>query len=113
MKMYLAGPMRGYDRFNFPAFDAATARLRELGFEVASPAEHDRDTGFDETLNSLDGFDMRQAFRWDCEQVLSADAVVVLPGWEASTGAGLEVQIARFAGVPVYIYSHDSLALAA
>ena len=32
MKIYLAGPMRGYDRNNFPAFDRAAAFLRGCGY---------------------------------------------------------------------------------
>lgn len=42
VKIYLAGPMRGYEFFNFPAFDKAAARLRAEGHEVFSPADNDR-----------------------------------------------------------------------
>ena len=44
MRIYLAGPMRNYPRNNFPAFDAAAAKLRADGHEVFNPAEHDRKT---------------------------------------------------------------------
>lgn len=94
--------MRNYDRFNFPAFDAATARLRAAGHEVRSPAEMDRKMGFDETRNSLDGFDLCAAFRWDIESVLWADAVVVLPGWEKSVGSGIETSVAKAIGTEIY-----------
>lgn len=44
-RAYIAGPMRGYDRFNFPAFDAAKDRLIEMGWDVVSPADLDRAVG--------------------------------------------------------------------
>ncbi len=104
MRIYLAGPMRGIDHYNFPAFDAATARLRGAGYRVASPAEHDRAIGFDETLNNLDTFDVMAAFRWDVDQVFDCDAVVLLPGWEKSTGVGAELAVARMIGKPIFEY---------
>lgn len=97
-RAYVAGPMRGYDQFNFPAFDHCAKVLRSRGWEVRSPAEHDRDGGFDETRNSLDGFDLRAAMRWDLESVCWADAVVLLPGWEKSSGVAIELTAARAIG---------------
>lgn len=102
MRIYLAGPMRGYDRFNFPAFDNAANKLRACGHQVASPAEHDRETGFDETADTLDDFDLAGAFRWDINQIFDSDAVAVLPGWSRSEGARLEVGIANMIGRPVH-----------
>ena len=99
---YLAGPMRGYDHFNFPAFDYAASVLRFLGWTIISPAEHDREQGFDEALNTLDGFDLGAAMLWDLEQVLTvADVVILLPGWSKSLGVALEKHAAEFAGKPV------------
>ena len=46
-RVYLAGPMRGIEHSNFPAFDAGAAWLREQGFEVFNPSEQDRVLGFD------------------------------------------------------------------
>ena len=101
MRIYLAGPMRGIEQFNFPAFHEAAAELRALGHEVISPAEHDLELGFDPALNSLDGFDMEAAMRWDVAQVLTADVVSLLPGWEASEGVAVELAVARAIGVPI------------
>ena len=70
---YLAGPMRGIDQFNVPAFDEAAANMRSAGITVFSPAEHDREGGFDETLNDLGDFDLKAAFAWDCARVIEAD----------------------------------------
>lgn len=46
MKLYLAGPMRGHDNFNFPAFWDAARVLRERGHEIVSPAEIDVEEGY-------------------------------------------------------------------
>ena len=88
--IYVAGPMRGYPMFNFPAFDAASAALRAQGWEVFSPAEHDRASGFDPSNTEMVGFDITAAFRWDLATLLHVDAVYFLRGWEASQGANTE-----------------------
>ena len=94
--------MRSCALWNFPAFAHAAAQLRDAGYEVVSPHEHDLECGFDPSAETLGGFDLKAAFRWDMEQVLSVDAVAVLPGWEASKGAKAEVAVAEAIGTPVY-----------
>ena len=96
--------MRGYKNFNFPMFDEAAKNLRSIGWEVFSPAEHDRDSGFDETLNDLTGFDLREAFAWDCARICESDYIVLLPGWEKSTGAAAELAVAKMVGTEVRYY---------
>lgn len=109
MKVYLAGPMRGYPQFNFPAFHEGTKRLKAVGYEVFSPAQSDLDNGFDPanmtgTHEDLDqaGFNLRDALTadlsWICQ---NADAVVVLQGWEESKGAQAEVHTAYALSIPV------------
>jgi hypothetical protein len=110
MQIYLAGPMRNYAEFNFPAFHAAAKRLREAGHEVFSPAERDNDVGFRPSgMAGSDAdlagarFDLRAALGADLAWITStADAVVVLPGWEQSAGARAEVATARALSLPVY-----------
>lgn len=100
--VYLAGPMRGMPEHNFPAFHAASGDLRSRGFEVWSPAEYDEGRGFDpkrDTPASLASY-----MEEDLAAVCRADAVVVLPGWEGSQGARLEVQVARALEIPVLSY---------
>lgn len=101
---YLAGPMRGYPRFNHDRFDSAAATLREEGRTVLSPADHDHDMGFNPDTDTPDEQFMRTAARWNISSLLAADEVCVLPGWEKSTGARLEVNVARWLGIPVYDY---------
>jgi len=112
MRVYLAGPMRGYPDFNFPAFHIGARRLRDLGYEVFSPAERDIEAHGEGVNNSptcnLDdvkdtGFSLRDALAADTQWIsLRADAVVVLPGWQESKGAQAEVALARALGLPVW-----------
>ncbi len=113
MKLYLAGPMRGYPELNFPAFHAAAAKLRAEGHTVFSPAERDNlrhgtdiskgNVTGDLVIAARDhGFDLRVALGddldWICTQ---ADGVAVMPGWESSLGATAEVAVAKALGLEV------------
>lgn len=103
-RVYLAGPMRGLPDYNFPAFHEAAEHLRDIGFDVWSPAEQDiaRDGFNPETGEGLRSF--RDYMRRDLPAVLDSDTVVVLPGWHQSQGARLEVRVAYACGIPVLRY---------
>lgn len=104
MRVYCAGPMTGVPRWNFDAFADAAAKLRALGYDVVSPHEFDLADGFDPEA-PVDGFtqaDLHKAMRRDIEAVLAVDAVVLLPGWEKSSGARTESHVASAVGTPVY-----------
>jgi hypothetical protein len=92
MKIYIAGPMSGLPEFNRPAFTAAADKLRAAGVEVINPAEH---FGGDQSLP------WSVYMREGIAAVLRADCVRVLPGWENSRGAKLEVAVAEAIGIPV------------
>lgn len=98
MRIYLAGPMRGFKKFNRPAFVRATELLHAKGHEVFSPSEQDRLRG-----HAPLGDEFKQALK---EQIVwitdNADAMVVLPGWEDSEGCQVEVKLAILLGVPVW-----------
>lgn len=110
---YVGGPMRGYADFNFPLFDAVAADLRDYFFiEVYNPAEHDREVypdiasweGFASgAIERCPQFDFHAAMLWDLNAVLKADALVLLPGWENSTGANHERYVAEVCGKHIYL----------
>lgn len=108
MRVYLAGPMTGYDKWNFPAFDEYAARLRATGKYVISPAELDRDAGFDENDERLPDNFMFDAMRRDIEALLQVDAVVLMPGWEKSKGVAIELAVAKALGLRIYEYPEGS-----
>jgi hypothetical protein len=113
MKIYVAGPMRGIPEFNFPAFHKAAARLRSEGHEVFNPAErdiahHGKDiskgnaAGCEKLAAAEHGFNLREALKDDLVYIcLEADAIALLPGWEASKGANAELATAKALGLGV------------
>jgi hypothetical protein len=120
MKLYIAGPMRGYDDFNFPAFRKAAAELRAMGHEVFSPAEKDEelhhaeifkgDAAIQETKAAAGGFDLRKALLMDLTYICSAaDGIVLLIGWEKSKGACAESATANALSLHRFIQTLDGL----
>lgn len=85
--------MSGIPRFNFPAFHSAAKRWRRAGHTVINPAEND---GGDTSRPYA--YYMRQ----DIGYILTVDAIAVLPGWQKSRGANVEVAVARALGLPIY-----------
>lgn len=90
-RLYVAGPMSGYPGYNREAFDQAEVDLELAGFEVLNPAR--RDQSVERSWADW--------MRLGLTDVLAAEGVAVLPGWEASRGAVLEVRVAQGLGVPV------------
>jgi nucleoside 2-deoxyribosyltransferase len=104
--VYIAGPMYGYPRHNFPAFHAEANRLRALGYEVLSPAEKAGGQAAIEAEEHGPEFRETQTYKdflkADLRMVLDSDAVQLLPGWQNSRGATLEVHVARAVGIAVW-----------
>lgn len=91
MTLYISGPMTGYDDDNKPAFNQAAVFLRSLGHHVINPVESDE---FAKTKSWTD------FLRKDIVLIArECDCVALLPGWEHSRGARLEVFIAAKLGM--------------
>lgn len=98
MRAYLCGPMTGMQEYNFPAFRAATADLRQKGWSVFDPSENPGNSNLSRA--HFMALDIR-AIVGQSDLFPPVDAVVVLPGWEKSRGARLEVEIALQLDIPV------------
>jgi len=94
-RLYLAGPMTGFEDFNKMA-----AELRARGYVVENPAEH----------GVVDGADWADYMAYDLTRLGLCGQVAVLPGWENSKGARLEVHIARELGMKV-VNAHDLVSM--
>ena len=85
--------MTGLPNLNRKAFKDMSRKLCELGFMVVNPHDLFPD-GNPPTYE--------EAMRVDLLLLLRCDAVLLLPGWEASKGANIEVDVASVTGIPVY-----------
>lgn len=110
IKIYIAGPMTGYEKWNFPAFFEAEEMLKSMGHNPVNPAHNDGDTiekalesaGSPERPNNTWGYYMRR----DLPHVMECEALCVLDGWQKSKGASLEVHVAKALGMPI-LYLKD------
>lgn len=93
--VFLSGPMTGKPDFNRKAFDDAARQLADMGagyvFNPADVSRRDRKAKPHEeymkrTLHELTGG--------------GYDLLVLLDGWQASTGSTLEVSVAQACGIP-------------
>lgn len=122
MRYYLAGPMSGRPKFNYPLFDSVAKELRSYGMDVQSPAEMDLPEVRKAALASKDG--MMAAFNkvsnetWgdflarDVKLIAdSLDAIILLPEWETSKGARLEAFVSINCGNPAYLVDIDTFTL--
>lgn len=93
--------MSGLPEFNYPAFNAAAAMLRGLGYDVLNPVDAEQHNPTPGVPQAWDWY-MRHALR----MVLNADAIALLPGWENSRGATVEVYIANALGMETQLLEH-------
>lgn len=91
MRVYIAGPMTGIVHHNYPAFERAAQNILLTGNGPLSPTTVD------------DG--QRHPWAWYMRRtlalLLTADEVVLLPGWRSSIGASLEHDVATRLEIPV------------
>jgi len=109
--IYVAGPMRNYENYNYPAFDERANILDQYGWVVVNPAQMDRNDGkpmadpmsFSPDTNYEDHEFMRLALRRDmvaiCEE---CTAIYMMAEWEKSRGAKAEWHLAKALGLDIY-----------
>lgn len=89
MRIYISGPITGVKGYR-AAFQDAQDALTRRGHKAENPALHP------------DGLTRREYMRLDLAQLMTCDAVLMLPGWGKSAGAGIEHDLAYYLEMPVY-----------
>lgn len=101
--------MTGVKSYNFPAFDAARDMLRAEGWSVISPADMDRELGFDpdDTAFVITKEFLELAMKRDIEAIYKVDAIYMLDGWQESIGARAEHALATWRHIEVIYQMPD------
>lgn len=94
-RIYISGPMTGMPEHNFPAFNAEAERLRALGYDIVNPVD----------INPDAGTTWQECMRRDLQELLTCDTIALLPGWQKSSGAHLEMHVAHRVGMEIVISS--------
>ena len=92
MRLYVCGPMTGLPDLNYPAFNRVALDLRAAGYGVTNPADKDVPTSEPWLVH----------MRADIKMMMDCDGLALLPGWDASRGANVEIQLAHGLGLPVH-----------
>lgn len=105
-KIYIAGPMRGYPQYNYPAFNAADEWLTLQGWEVKSPAKISETFG---TPSAIDAnpYLLERLMRYEIEVLKKCNAIYLLRGWERSVGAKAELAVALREGLEIIVQGGD------
>ena len=107
-RYYLCGPMTGLPEHNFPAFHEAARRLRDIGYEIVSPAEinYDVPNAIEELKKENSpslGVELNivryHALRRDIAELCTCIGIIRLPDWRGSDGATLEVNLSAELGM--------------
>ena len=111
MRLYIAGPMAGLPEFNFPTFNAVEDALMKAGYEVVNPAALDvhEEWALEHSGDHATGTGVkdrqRAAFlKRDFHFLTKCDGIVMLNGWQSSTGANAELLVARIMDLDVFVW---------
>ena len=109
--IYIAGPMRGYEEYNYPAFDDRSTMLENAGWNIINPAKLDRDAGkpmsdpmsFSPDTNYEDHEFMRSALKRDMIAICDeCTAIYMMRNWETRRGAKAEWHLANAMGLDIF-----------
>lgn len=113
MTGYIACGMTGIPLFNWPHFEEWQAKLEAKGWHIVSPTRIDEAVGSVLVVRNASNeiVSVRTTEKFKYEAILSVDfiaienwcdAIILLPGWETSSGANRELAHAKALGLQVF-----------
>ena len=102
-RIFIAGPMRGYENYNFKKFDHIEELLRQLGFDVVNPARISRKFKESEVNSDIAVYNKIVDMQQDAER--TCNTILLLDGWQCSEGVKLEVKTASELGMQFLLES--------
>lgn len=100
---YISGPMSGLPYLNYPAFFEAEESLQYQFSKILNPARNSLDEGQKGTWKNW----MKKAIALMVSE--QTTHIILLPGWETSKGALIEVQLAGILGIEILEYNTGKL----
>ena len=108
--IYLSGKMTGLPEFGFPLFDKNRDFLIGKEWNVISPADIDREEGFDPTTDGAEFTEEQylEVIKRDYAALLRSDAIAFMNNWTDSRGAKLESDFANVLKLDRYRVDADN-----
>lgn len=106
MKIYISGPISGYEDSNLMAFRDVAGTLEIFGHTTLVPHDipghkHEGDCPSSYAISSDGHHSAACMLRTDLQGLLECEGIFMLHGWEASIGARLEHSVASHCGMPI------------
>jgi hypothetical protein len=89
MKIYIAGAITDNPNYE-KQFKAAEDRFKAKGYAVLNPVKND-------------GFSYKDYIDMGLCELMKCDAIYMLPGWEKSPGANLELRYAEVVDLQIFM----------
>ena len=102
-KVFIAGPMRGYEKYNFPKFDMIEKILKDNGVECVNPGRISRKFKEKDVNSDINVYNEMVRLQQEAEK--TCNAILLLDGWQWSKGAQLEVKTAAELGMQFLLES--------
>ena len=102
-RIFIAGPMRGYENYNFKKFDYTEEFLRRSGFDAVNPARISRKFKESEINSDITVYNKMVDMQQDAER--TCNAILLLDGWQWSKGVALEINTASELGMQFLLES--------